>query len=125
MLQSHLGIDYSKGAGEEKSYGILKGKNTEYTQSGNGNFLAYIPSLWKNHPSLVRVGGARPKPLSLYLPSRTKLWCTLQLRKQIQIQYTPQFLLCKLYVLCGEKYQAVLLTYDLVPHPPCPLSACD
>jgi hypothetical protein len=29
---------------------------TEYTQSGNGWFLAYIPSWWKNQPWLVRVG---------------------------------------------------------------------
>jgi hypothetical protein len=33
---------------------------TEYTQSGKGHFLAYIPSIWQNQPSLVRVGGARP-----------------------------------------------------------------
>jgi hypothetical protein len=49
------------------------------TQSGNGHFLAYIPPQggW---------GGARPHPLSLYLPSRTKLWCTIQLREG---RYTP------------------------------------
>jgi hypothetical protein len=28
------------------------------TQSGNGHFLAYIPSWWKNLPRLVRVGDA-------------------------------------------------------------------
>ncbi len=58
---------------------------TEYTQSGNYRFLAYIPSWWKNQPRLVRVGSARPPPFTL-LPSRTKLQCTLQLRGQ---RYTP------------------------------------
>ncbi len=36
--------------------------------------------------SLVRVGGTRP-PLSLYLPSQAKLWCTLQLRGQKHSSY--------------------------------------
>ncbi len=51
---------------------------TEYT-------LAYIPSWWKNQPWLKRVGGGgvHAHPLSLYLPSHTKLQCTLQLRGQI------------------------------------------
>jgi hypothetical protein len=40
--------------------------STEYTQSGNGRFLAYIPSLWKNQPWLVRVGSARPPPFTLF-----------------------------------------------------------
>ncbi len=44
-----------------------------YTQSGNGRFLAYIPSRWKNQPWLVRVGGARPPPFTLL--TRTKLQC--------------------------------------------------
>ncbi len=35
-------------------------KYTEYTQSGNCSFLAYIPSWWKNQPSLVRAGDASP-----------------------------------------------------------------
>ncbi len=29
--------------------------STVYTESGNGRFLAYIPSWWKNKPCLVRV----------------------------------------------------------------------
>ncbi len=37
----------------------------QYTQSGNGRFLAYIPSWWKNQPWLVRVRGARPPPFTL------------------------------------------------------------
>ncbi len=44
-------------------------------------------------PSLVRVGGARPPPFNtVYIPSRTKLWCMLQLRGQIhslQFYSTP------------------------------------
>jgi hypothetical protein len=39
---------------------------TEYTQSGNRRFLAYIPSWWKNQPWLVRIGGARPPPFTLF-----------------------------------------------------------
>ncbi len=35
-------------------------------ESGNGRFLAYIPSRLKNQPSLVRVGGARPPPFTLF-----------------------------------------------------------
>jgi hypothetical protein len=47
---------------------------TEYTQSGNGHFLAYIPSWWKNQPSLVRMGGggARTPPFTISII--TKLW---------------------------------------------------
>ncbi len=69
---------------------------TEYTQSGNGRFLAYIPSWWKNEPRLVREGGAG-YPLSLYLPSRKKLQCTLRLRGQIHSSYfisSPTYALC-------------------------------
>ncbi len=55
-------------------------------KTGNGHFLAYIPSWWYIQPSLMRLGNARP-PLSLYLPSRAKLWCTLQLRGQIHSSY--------------------------------------
>ncbi len=32
-------------------------EDTEYTQSGNCRFMAYIPSWWKNQPWLVRWGG--------------------------------------------------------------------
>ncbi len=42
--------------------------STEYTQGGNGRFLACIPSWWKNRPWLVRVGGGcMPTPFhSIY-----------------------------------------------------------
>ncbi len=43
---------------------------------------------WKSQPRLVKVGGARPPPFSLWL-SRTKLQCTLKLRGQI---HSPCFL---------------------------------
>ncbi len=39
-------------------------RTTEYTQSGNCHFLAYIPPRWKNQPSLLRLGGARPPPFT-------------------------------------------------------------
>ncbi len=44
--------------------------------------------------------GVHALPLSLYLPSRAKLWCTLQLRGQIHFPYfysTPICTLCSLY----------------------------
>jgi hypothetical protein len=37
--------------GAKICFGIFIG--TEYTDSGNGHLLAYIPSWWKNQPSLV------------------------------------------------------------------------
>ncbi len=52
---------------------LLTVETTEYSQSGNGHFLAYIPSWWKNQPSLVGGGGGvHSHLLSLYLPSHTK-----------------------------------------------------
>jgi hypothetical protein len=39
---------------------------TEYTQSDNCRFLAYITSRWKNQPWVVRVGGERPPPFTLF-----------------------------------------------------------
>jgi hypothetical protein len=49
---------------------------------------------------VVRVGGARPSPITIYLPSRTKLWCTLKLRGQI---YSPLFLLYPYMLSVGRK----------------------
>ncbi len=40
--------------------------STGYTQSGNGRFLTYIPSWWKNLPRLVRAGDARPPPFTVF-----------------------------------------------------------
>ncbi len=71
--------------------------NTEYTQSGNCNFPAYIPSWWKIYPSPVRVGGARP-PLSLNLPLSTKLRCMLHLRGQIHSFYFYSTPICTLWI---------------------------
>ncbi len=42
-------------------------------------------------------GGSNAYPFSLYLPSRTKLWCTLQLRGQINSPYLYSTLICTLY----------------------------
>ncbi len=69
-------------------------ENRVYAQSGNGDFLAYIPSWWKNLPSLVRVGDARP-PLWLYL--RAKLWFTLQQRRQKHSPYFSSIPICTLW----------------------------
>ncbi len=60
--------------------------------------LAYIPSWWKNQPSLVRVG-AHAHPLSLYPPSRAKLWCTLQLKGQILSPYFSSTHICTLWYM--------------------------
>jgi hypothetical protein len=51
-------------------------------------------------------GGCRPMHLlSLYLPSRTKLQCTLQLRGQI---HSPNFIsTVYLYVFCGVQYSPI------------------
>ncbi len=46
------------------SYVDVTGKTKEYTQSGNGRFLAYIPS--KNQPWLVRVGVHSPPPFTIF-----------------------------------------------------------
>ncbi len=59
-------------------YTILSVTITEHTQSGNGRFLAYIPSWWKNSPCWWG-WGADAHPLSLYPPLHTKLQCPLQL----------------------------------------------
>ncbi len=44
--------------------------STESTHSGNGHYLAYILSWWKNLPSLVRDGGCTPTPFHyIYAPA--------------------------------------------------------
>ncbi len=72
------------------------------TQSGNGHFLAYI-ILSIMEEELAQVGegeggGCTPSPLSLYLPSRTKLLCTLQLRGKIHIPYSYSTSICTLWL---------------------------
>ncbi len=53
------------------------------------NFLAYIPSRWKNPPTPVHY---------IYHASRTKLWSTLKLR--VQILYLYFYSTPTVYVLC-------------------------
>jgi len=86
---------------------------TEYTQSGDCRFLAYIPSWWKNQPWLVGVGGCTPTPFSL-LPLRKKLHCTLLLRGQIYLLSFHS----TLYVLCGinrRRYYRWIYIYVNIP----------
>ncbi len=89
---------------------------TEYcTQSGNGRFLAYIPSWWKNKPRLVRVvGGARPPPFIIVtITYRTKLQCTLQLSGQIHSHHfisTPMYSVLEPINFVRPSHFAVLLS---------------
>jgi len=53
-------------------------------------------------------------PLLAYLPSRTKLGCTLLLRGQIHFPY----FISTLYVLCGQAVRAVLSQYKSSFSPP-------
>ncbi len=72
--------------------GLFSVYTTEYTQSGNGRFLVYIPSWWKKILGLLG-WGMHAHPLSLQVPSRTKLQCALQLSSHLY----PK-------VLCGLRY---------------------
>ena len=58
---------------------------TEYTQSGNDHFLAYIPSF--HHPIMMEKldQGIHAQPFHSIYHHLAKLWCSLQLRGQIQI----------------------------------------
>jgi hypothetical protein len=66
------------------------------TQSVNDHFLVYIHHDGKISPELVG-GGGHAHPLSLYLPSRTKLCCKLQLKGQI---HSPSFYSTPICTLC-------------------------
>ncbi len=61
-----------------------KGLTTEYTQSGNGRFLLSI--MIEKLAQAGEGGGMHAHPLLLWLPSRTKLQCTVQLRGQIPLR---------------------------------------
>jgi len=99
-------------------------RTTEYIEwQINGHFLAYIPSWWKISPGwwgwLVHA-----HPLSLYLPSRTKLQCTLQLRGQIHSLYfysTPIYsILCALdpeiWIIIGVFSSLSSLKMEVLSH---------
>ncbi len=66
-------------------------------------------------------GQGRRHPLALYLPSRTKLWCTLQLRGQIHspyFYYTPlctlRFAQCKHVCISSDIYFVIFVGFS--PH---------
>jgi hypothetical protein len=52
----------------------------------------------KISPAVRMGGGVYAHPLSLFLPSRTKLWSTLQLRGQIHSLYFYSTLICTLWL---------------------------
>ncbi len=65
---------------------LIKIVITEYTQSGDGRFLAYIPSWWKNQLRLARVGGARAPPFTTYIYHHIQSCCV---RFSWEVRYTP------------------------------------
>ncbi len=70
----------------------LTALSTEYKQNGNGHFLHGVHSIMMEKLAQPNEGAgctpSRPPPLTtVYLPSRAKLWCTLQLRGQIHSSY--------------------------------------
>jgi hypothetical protein len=66
------------------------------------NFLC-VTTFWRtfHHDGKMSPGwwgwGVHEHPLSLYLPSRTKLWCTLQLRGKIHSTYFYSTPICTLW----------------------------
>ncbi len=68
-----------------------------YTQSRNGRFLAYIPSLMEKFAQAGEGGRCTLTPLSLQLPSRKELQCTLQLSGQIHSPYFISTNICTLW----------------------------
>ncbi len=68
------------------------------TQSGNGYFLAYMPSWWSNQPSRVRMVGARPPPFTLSTITSKVVVYTLQLSGQIHSTYFSSTPLCALWL---------------------------
>ncbi len=59
--------------------------------------VAYSIMMEKPTQPWWRWGGARPPSFPKYLPSRTKLWCALQLRGQIHSPYFCSTPTCTLY----------------------------
>ncbi len=59
---------------------IVGRRKPQSKQSGNGHFLAYIPSRGKNQPRLVRAGGACPPPFTI---------STITYKVKRSVQYAP------------------------------------
>jgi hypothetical protein len=74
---------------------------TEHTESGNCRFLAYIPSWWKNLPSLVRVG-CTPPPPHIYHHVQTS-----GVRSSWEGRHTLPISPLTLYVLCGYSQEVI------------------
>jgi hypothetical protein len=66
----------------------------------------YIPSWWKISPGR-RGWAVHTHPLSVYLPPRTKLWCTLQLRGKIHSPYLYSIPICT-STLCNTRGHVIL-----------------
>jgi hypothetical protein len=73
---------------------------TEYTQSGNDYFKSwYIPSWWKNQPSLLRVGGGGRTPTPIHAVYHHVQ--SYRVYSSCEGRYTPLISNLPLYVLCG------------------------
>ncbi len=92
------------------------GSNHRVHEWQYGHFLAYIPSWWKNQPSLVRVGGARPPHFTISTITWYTVSRTLQLRGQmIHCPYFYSTPLCTLWVkLTTEKNRANMSRSNLI-----------
>ncbi len=65
---------------------------TECTQSSDGRFLAYIPSMMEKSAMAGEGGGVHAPPLSAYyVPSHTRMQCMLLLRGQIHAHVQEGF----------------------------------
>ncbi len=89
---------------------------TEYTRSGNGQFKGYIPSWWKNEPSLLKAG---VHAHSTVFHSVFHYVQSCRVRSSWEGRYTPPISTLPLNVLCGADCvvvrPATVTTHDRNP----------
>jgi hypothetical protein len=74
-----------------------------FPQSTHGVAIATFLSGWTKLPPGGRGGGVQAHTLSLYLPSRTRLWCELRVRGQIHSPYFYSTPICTLLYFLQEQ----------------------
>jgi hypothetical protein len=86
---------------------------TEYTQSGNGCFLATFHHDGKIFPGWRGRGGARPPSFTLFI-IMYRLQCTLQLRGQLHLPYfiISSLSLCTLRLFLSVRVRRVICETD-------------